>query len=203
MWSSGASDAGAREQPRQLEATRRTGPSISAETVRQAVERNASFTELKRAVCPKRLPDLYREIEAYPAIAALQSLQYVTVTNDSSRGTYDKVIEVTPAGRFELMDDLRDEGEQYVIKIARRKYVIGSEHVAGLNGQGQLGANDAEVRFSWTWQPLNKAGSRFTLMPLRSDNVYHGWATFKKGETGWTLLNLKLEDDQRDYMQSQ
>ncbi len=198
LWTSGAADAGAREQGRKFEPTRSQAPLLPPDVVRQSVEQDARFAEIKKAICPRRVPDRHEEIDRYPAIRILEGGQWVTVTDDSSRGMYEKVIEMTPDGRLELMNDLLDDANEYVFGIARRTYVQGSEVESPQN------PNEVDVHFRWRWQPLNKPGGRFTLFPsTRADDSLNGTASFKRGPGGWEMVDLSLEDDGHDYMHAQ
>ncbi|HSP16297.1 MAG TPA: hypothetical protein VLV78_16235 [Thermoanaerobaculia bacterium] len=199
LWTYGTADAGAREQPRNLAPTRHQEPIVPPELVRQSVEGDPSFGEIKKAMCPRRVPDRYEEMQRYPAIRILQGGEWATVTNDSSRGVYEKVIEITPAGRLELMNDLSEEGDQYVINIARRSYIRGSEN----ESFGQAGTTEVVAGFRWQWQPLNNPGSRFTLEPY-GRNGYGGRATFRRNDNNtWEMTDLWLEKDERNYLFAQ
>jgi hypothetical protein len=41
---------------------------------------------LRKAACPRRIPDRVEERRPFPAIDILHGLQYVTISDDSSRG---------------------------------------------------------------------------------------------------------------------
>jgi hypothetical protein len=199
LWTSGAADAGAKEQGRKFELTpnRRAQVPVPVDFVRQTVQADSRFTDIKQAMCPRRLPDRYEEIARYPAFRILQNSHWGTVTDDSSRGVYEKVIEITPEGRLEFMNDLTEDADRYIFNIARRSYIEGSEIE-------RPGPNGVSVAFRWKWQPLNKPGAIFDLSPpYRSQDSLNGSAEFKDGPNGWELVDLWLEDDGHNYMTSQ
>lgn len=170
---------------------------IALEDVRAAVERQADWGRLRKAACPRRIPDRHEERRRYPAIDALDGLEYVIITDDTSRGSYEKVIELTSAGRRNLQNELEEEAEKYIIAIARREYLPGTER---FNPHPQR-SDRLAVEFRWQWKPLNPLGER---MSLRAHNEWrlehHGRATYERVAEQWQLKEVWLESDGRNYL---
>lgn len=169
---------------------------IPAAVVQQNVERHRDFQKKRQAACPRRLPDRHEELRRFPAIAILEGLGYATVANDSSRGTYDKVIELTGTGRIGMMNHVSMEGDRYVITIAEREYVAGSERYNEAPGR----SDRMFVEFRWRWRPLNPLGERLTLdAPYSGQKEHPGRATYTLTAGSWKLTELWLDHDNRDY----
>jgi hypothetical protein len=172
-------------------------PPIDPEVVRQEVEQQESFKQLRKAACPRRIPDRQEERRPFPAINILEGLQYVRISDDSSRGSYEKVIELTDTGHRNLANDLEDEPERYLIRIARREYLPGLERFEKAPGRDDR----LVVSFRWHWKPLNALGERLDLRAPYSDRTEHqGRATYMRSGDGWKLDDLWLDSNARDYV---
>jgi DNA-binding PadR family transcriptional regulator len=176
--------------------TEPSSPPVDAAVVRDDVERSESFDEPRQAACPRRIPDRIEERRPFPAIDILEGLGYVTISDDSSRGAYEKVIELTPAGEQELGDDVEEEADRYVVTVARREYLPGSERYATAPG----GDDRVVVSFMWKWQPTNSLGERMTLGEPGGRDERQGRATYRRTTEGWELEEVWLESDARDYV---
>ena len=108
---------------------------------------------------------------------------------------YVKNMEITGAGRLGLGSDLEEEAERYVITIASREYLPGTEQFEIRPGTNQLVAH-----FKWRWKPLNVLGERLTLGPEFDRSQYGGFATYTRAGGEWTLDKMFLNTDDRDYM---
>jgi hypothetical protein len=179
-------------------APRSGGPPIAPAILRSDVERQEAWTPLRKAACPRQLPDRHEELRRYPAIRILEGLGYIKITDGTAFGIYVKNMEITDVGRRELGSDLEEEAERYVITIARREYLPGTERFEILPGPERLVAH-----FKWWWNPLNALGERLTLGPPSSPRgEYGGFATYTRAADGWALNKLFLNSEDRDYMRS-
>ena len=172
-------------------------PPIDPELVREEVEQHERFGQLRKAACPRRIPDRIEQRHPFPAIDILEGLNYVTISDDSSRGIYEKVIELTDTGRRDLADYLEEEPNRYVITIAQREYLPGSERFKNAPGRDDR----VFVRFRWQWKALNPLGERLNLSAPYSDRLEHeGRVTYQRTGEGWSLDDLWLDRDGRDYV---
>jgi hypothetical protein len=175
----------------------RKPPPIAPETVRADVERQESWGQVRKAACPRRLPDRIEQLNRWHALSILHGLKYVTVTDDTSLGTYDKVITLTPAGRQVFREDLVEEANRYVISIARREYLPGLERFEPCAKRD----NCIVVGFRWQWKGLNPLGDRIDLSaPFTTRPDHEGRATYVRTGDGWKLEDVWLQWDHRDYM---
>ena len=171
-------------------------PPIDPAVLRADAERQAEWTPFRQAKCPRQLPDRHEELRRYPAISILQGLGYLKITDGTAYGSYVKNVEITMEGRRELGRDIEEEGDYYVITIASREYLPGTERFEILPGPDRLVAH-----FKWRWKPTNTLGERLTLGPSHSNGSdYGGFATYNRSATGWTLDKVYLNSDNRDYM---
>jgi hypothetical protein len=170
---------------------------IDPAVVRADVERHQSWGRLRKAACPRRILDRSEERPPFPAINLLEGLKYATITNDTSRGKYEQVIELTDLGRRTLAGFIEEEMERYIITLAKREYLPGMEHYEKAPKR-----DDAMiVSFEWRWKPLNTLGERFNLWaPLRDRNEHSGRATYVRTADGWKLEDVWLMWDHRDYV---
>jgi hypothetical protein len=164
------------------------------------VRQHQSFQETRSALCLRDLPDRNEVVSRYPACGVLEGLKYATVRDDASRGSYMKVFELTGEGRQALGADLQDQGDRYVVAVARPELLMGRR----LQFENAPNREDRVlVTFYWRWAPLNALGKGLDL----GSNVYHrdehqGRATYDQTSDGWTLAELWLDSDTRDYMSS-
>ena len=171
-------------------------PPIAPAVLRADAERQAEWTPFRKAACPRQLPDRHEELRRYPAISILEGLGYITITDGTAYGMYMKNMEITDAGRQGLGSDLEESAERYVITIASREYLLGTEQFEIRPGGNQLVAH-----FKWWWKPLNSLGERLTLGPsFGARGEYGGFATYSLAGGGWTLDKVFLNGDNRDYM---
>ena len=171
-------------------------PPIDPAVLRVDAERQVEWTPFRKAKCPRQLPDRHEELRRYPAISLLQGLGYITITDGTGYGMYVKNMEITLEGRRELGRDLEEDADYYVITIASRVYLPGTERFEILPGPDRLVAH-----FKWRWKPTNPLGERLTLGPSYSDSgEYGGFATYNRAASGWTLDKVYLNSDNRDYM---
>jgi hypothetical protein len=202
LWTAGMEDEGARERPMTVATTTRAPDFLETVRVHEAIERHPAFSETKKAILPRRLSD-HGDRDRYPAIHALVTLGYITVTEDSSLGTIDLVIESTPDGRLQLMEDLREDATHYVVSLARREYLPDTEHV----NIDRTTADKASVQFKWRWQATNKAGEALDRVsnPSSWDNEarFRGVATFTRARGEWRLDHIDWHDESVDLMKRQ
>jgi hypothetical protein len=170
---------------------------IALQVLREDVEKQESFRQVRKAACPRRIPDRIEARPPFPAINILEGLRFVSVSDDSSRGLYEKVIDLTEAGRRELANDLEETPERYLITIARREYLPGMERF-------EYAPRDNDrlvVSFQWRWQGLNPLGERLNLeAPFSNRNEHQGRATYRRAADGWKFEELWLQSDNRDYV---
>lgn len=185
-----------RHPTRMAQPTASSSP-INPAQIRNDVEANASFQDLRKAACPRRVPDRVEEMSPFPAIAILKGLGYATVSDDASRGRYEKVIELTDSGRGDLEQFLQEEAERYVITIARREYIAGSERFDPAPGN----PDRLFLEILWRWKPVNALGERLIMWSPDGDGPdHHGRATYDRTSEGWTLSELWLDRNNRDYV---
>lgn len=171
---------------------------IDPATVQEHVEQHESFAELKQAAVPRRVPDRGEERRRYPAIDILKGLDYITISDDSSRGAYEKVIELSGTGRMELLNEFEEEEDRYVIDVAQRAYVAGSERFDSPHGKED---EVLTVSFRWKWDPLNELGKRLNLRANDSrDDLHQGRATYVRSGDDWVLEKVWLDSSGRDYV---
>ena len=172
-------------------------PPIDPKVVREDVERHQRFGEVRKAACPRRILDRIEEYPPFPAINILEGLKYVTISDDTSRGKYEKVIELTDLGRRELASDLEEQANRYIITVARREYVPGLERYENAPRRDDR----LVVSFQWKWKPLNALGERLTLWAPYSNRDEHGGrATYQRTADGWKLDDLWLDRNAVDYV---
>jgi len=170
-------------------------PPIAPAVLRADAERQAEWTPFRKAACPRQLADRHEELRLYPAISILEGLGYITITDGTAYGMYVKNMEITDAGRRALGSDLEEGAETYVITIASREYLPGTEQFEIRPETNKLVAN-----FKWRWKPLNTLGERLTLGPEFDRSDYGGFATYTRDGEVWTLDKVFLNIDNRDYM---
>jgi hypothetical protein len=164
------------------------------------VHQHQSFQQTRSAMCLRDLPDRSEVIRRYPACGVLEGLKYATVRDDASRGSYMKVFELTGEGRSALGADLQDQGDRYVVAVARPELMMGRR----LQFENAPNRDDRVlVTFYWRWAPINALGKGLDL----GSTVYHreelqGRATYDQTADGWALSELWLDDGTRDYMAS-
>ena len=165
--------------------------------VRRDVEALERWTQPRKGACPRSIIDRSEERRLYPLIDVMQGLKYVTVTDGQLYGNYVKMMELTPLGRQALGSRLVEEAERYVVTIAEREFVAGSESWSWApNRQDRLA-----VEFSWRWRPLNEVGARLTMTAPHSVRDEHfGRAWYQRDGDGWRLDDVSISDDARDYM---
>jgi hypothetical protein len=177
----------------------KTSPIDSARLVAD-VQQHQSFQQTRSAMCLRDLPDRSEVIRRYPACGVLEGLKYATVRDDASRGSYMKVFELTGDGRQALGNDLQDQGDRYVVAVARPELMMGRR----LQFENAPNRDDRVlVTFYWRWAPLNALGKGLDL----GSTVYHreelqGRATYDRMGDDWTLAELWLDSDTKDYMAS-
>lgn len=171
-------------------------PPIALKVVQGDVERHAKWGELRKASCPRRIADRSEARRPFPAIDILHGLQYVTISDDSSGGAYEKVIELTSTGRRNLANNIKEESAGYIIDIAQREYLPGFEQFDTAAGRD----DGIIVSFRWRWRPLNALGERLNLSAPSSDRAEHqGRATYVRAGDEWKLKDLWLQENARDY----
>ncbi len=172
-------------------------PPIDPEVVRKDVEQHETWGRLRKAACPRRILDRIEARRPFHAINILEGLHYVTISDDSSRGIYEKVIELTDTGRRDLANDLEEGPDRYIITIARREYLPGLERFEKCPRRDDC----VFVELLWKWKPLNPLGERIDLRAPYSDRIEHGGrARYVRTGDGWKLDELWLDSDHRDYV---
>jgi hypothetical protein len=132
----------------------------------------------------------------YPAVGVLEGLGYIKITDGIAYNMYVKNMEITEAGRRELGRYLEEQAERYVITIARREYLAGTEKFEILPHLDRLVGH-----FQWRWVPLNGLGERLTLVPPSLHRgEYGGFVTYSRTGNGWTLDKVFLNSQDKDYM---
>lgn len=194
----GSPDAGsASVQRARLSEAIPTPTPIEPGVVRADVEGDGDFRTVRKAACPRRIPDRHEERRGYPAINILEGLDYVTISDDSSRGMYEKVIELTSTGRQDLSNDLEEQAEQYVITIARREYLAGTERFEYAPNR----TDRLVVSFRWRWKGINALGERLNMdAPWSNRPEHQGRATYDRVGEGWQLQEIWLDHDARNYL---
>jgi hypothetical protein len=162
------------------------------------VRQHETFNQTRSALCLRDLPDRNEVVSRYPACGTLASLKYATVRDDASRGSYMKVFELTGEGRQALGADLQDQGDRYIVAVAKPELLTGRR----LQFENAPNRDDrVTVTFYWRWAPLNALGKGLDL----GSSVYHrdehqGRATYDQTGDGWALTELWLDSDTKDYM---
>ncbi|MBI4749632.1 MAG: hypothetical protein HY774_14180 [Acidobacteria bacterium] len=170
---------------------------IAPSVVQKDVEHQEAFQEVRKAACPRRIPDRIEARPPFPAINILEGLQYVTISDDTSQGMYEKVIELTDTGRQTFADQLEEEPNRYIITIAQREYLPGFERYENAPGR----TDRIVVSFQWQWKPLNPLGERLNLWAPYSDrNEHQGRATYVETGGVWKLDEVWLDRNHRDYV---
>jgi hypothetical protein len=165
--------------------------------VRRDVEALDRWARPRKGACPRSIIDRSEERRLYPLIDVMQGLKYVTVTDGQLYGNYVKLMELTPLGRQALGARLVEEAERYVVTIAEREFVAGSESWSWAPERRDRLA----VEFSWRWKPLNEVGARLTMTAPHSVRDEHfGRAWYRRDGAGWRLDDVSISDDARDYM---
>jgi hypothetical protein len=168
-------------------------PPIDPDVVREDVESDEEWRKLRQAGCPREVDDRREEMDRYPAIHVMQSLGYVTVTDGVSYNRYVKKMELTPEAYQQLGEDLREDGDYYVVDLAEREYMPGREEYEPLPKD----PNRLTVEFKWKWKPLNPLGDIMGLWREGVDtNEYYGRARYVKVGDGWKLESITLEPTQ-------
>src|SRR5689334_16740985 len=75
---------------------------IDPAVLRADAERQAEWTPLRKAKCPRQLPDRHEELRRYPAISILEGLGYITISDGTAHGMYVKNMQMTFEGRRQL-----------------------------------------------------------------------------------------------------
>lgn len=172
-------------------------PLIDPEFVRREIERHGDYKKLLKTFCPRRVIDRHEEMRRYPAIDVLHRLKYATVTDDTSRRMYEKVIEFTFEGRRVFANYTKEESDRYIITLARREYLTGSEKMSKSPKNDDL----AFVNFRWQWKALNPLGKILSVRSeWRDSEELSGWARFQRTAEGWRLIKLDFEDDHQNYL---
>ena len=170
---------------------------IDPERVRTDVEADENFESPLRALCPRRIPDRIEERRAYPMIDLMHGLGYVAISDDSSHGSYEKVMEVTDAAMRDLGDDLEQDEDRYVVTLADREYVQDSEQYDHPPGRDDR----VLVNFRWFWRPRNGLGERITNWTANTKSPeLQGRATYSRTGAEWILDDVWVQSDSRDYM---
>jgi hypothetical protein len=92
---------------------------------------------------------------------------------------------------------LAEEGERFVVTLARRELVVGSERWSWRPNR----EDGFTVDFDWRWQPLNEVGKRLTLgAPGSFREELPGRALEQRTADGWRVDEVWLSNDTRDYM---
>lgn len=172
-------------------------PPVAYALVRRDVEAREQWSALRTGACPRIVADRSEELQLYPMIDVLEMLKYTTVTDGESYGRYVKITEITPEGRRALGAHLVEEAERYVVVLAEREYVAGTERWSWApNGEDRFA-----VEFQWRWKPLNEVGAHLTMNAPRSIRAEHpGRAWYRRDGDGWRVDDVWLSEDDRDYM---
>jgi hypothetical protein len=171
---------------------------VTPERVVEDVKNHGTFQQTMRAMCPRELPDRIEEIRRHPPCEMLEALKFATMTSGTSRGSYVKTFELTSEGRTALGADLQDQGDKYIVAVARPELLTGRR----LQFENAPNREDrVAVTFYWRWAPINALGKGLDL----GSSVYHrdehqGRATYDQTADGWTLVELWLDSDTKDYM---
>lgn len=176
-------------------------PPIDPEVVQADVEQDEKFQRLLEAYVPRRLPDRHEERDRYPMFDFLQALDYATISDDTSRGMYEKVLELTDAGRRDLGDYLDEDDDRYIITVAEREYLPGSERYSSPPGDDDR----VSVNFRWQWSPVNPLGERLKSsqpmwVPERNSRERQGHAFYVRTADGWELDRVSMENESPSYM---
>jgi hypothetical protein len=170
---------------------------IEAARVQKDVEESSDFQKVRKAACPRRVLDRDEQMRPFPAFALLKNLSYATVSDDTSRGVYEKTIELNDSGRAALGPFLEEEAERYVITVARREYVAGREQFDFAPGN----PDRLFVEIFWRWKPINRLGEGLDMWTPEGDGPeHHGRATYDRTSAGWNLAELWLDRNNRDYV---
>lgn len=93
-------------------------PDETQRVLQEAIEAAPAFKQPIVLTLPKRIKD-DGSMNDYPASEPM--LQWTTRTSDFSRGENELIIELTPAGRAELLPYLEETETEYRIAIAKRE----------------------------------------------------------------------------------
>lgn len=170
---------------------------IEASRVWADVEQHEKFQQQRGAACPKEIADRIEELRRYPTCQLLEGLRYATLTDGTSAGRYVKTVALTDEGRSALAADLEDRGDRLVFAVAKRE--LAREYVRFELAPGR--EDRVVVTFNWRWAPLNALGKGLDLRALYSGRDEHqGRATYDRTADGWTLAELWLDSDTKNYM---
>jgi hypothetical protein len=170
---------------------------VEAARVWADVERHETFQLQRGAACPKEIDDRIEVLRRYPTCQLLEGLRYATLTNGTSSGRYVKTVALTDEGRSVLAADLEDRGDRLVFAVAKRE--LAREYVRFETAPGR--EDRLVVTFNWRWKPLNAIGKGLDLRALYSGRDEHqGRATYDRTADGWTLAELWLDSDTKNYM---
>jgi hypothetical protein len=171
-------------------AYRRAARDSVKDMLQSAVEASAEFKKPLVVTLPKRVPDRFEIMDNYPAIAAMS--EWTTRKSDTSRGEYDLLIELTPAGRAEHFPHVEETETAYRIGVAKRE--IRSFRVDPVAKK----AGEQLVWFQYAWTPITPAGRRLharTAFRGADSDVFSGRATFRRTPAAWVLVEIDVEDD--------
>jgi hypothetical protein len=172
-------------------------PPLDYATVRRDVEAEAQWTVPLRGVCPREIIDRSEERRLYPLIDVMHGLGYATVTAGEAHGQYVQTVALTADGWQALGAQLAEEAERYVVTLAHRELVGGSERWSWRPNRD----DGFTVDFDWRWKPLNEVGKRLTLgAPGSFREELPGRATYQRTADGWRVDAVWLSNDTRDYM---
>ena len=172
-------------------------PPLAYASVRRDVEAQAQWTVPLQGACPREIIDRIEERRLYPLIDVMEGLRYTTVTAGEAHGQYVQTVALTADGRQALGAQLAEEGERFVVTLARRELVAGSERWSWRPNR----EDGFTVEFNWRWQPLNEVGKRLTLgAPGSFREELPGRAVYQRTADGWRVDEVWLSNDTRDYM---
>lgn len=172
-------------------------PPVDYATVRREVEAEAQWTVPLQGACPREIIDRIEERRLYPLIDVLEGLEYATVTAGEAHGQYVQTVALTADGRQALGAQLVEESERYVVTLALRELVAGSERWSWRPKR----EDGFMVDFDWRWKPLNQVGKRLTLgAPGSFREELPGRAVYQRTADGWRVGEVWLSNDTRDYM---
>jgi hypothetical protein len=170
-------------------------PPVAPSVLREIAEGHEQWNHARKARCPRQLPDRAEDLRRYPALGLLQGLGMVAIADGVANGTYVKTMEITDAGRGALGTDLEESPDWYIVTVARREYLPGSERFEVIPGRDRLVAY-----FRWRWRPLNALGARLHLGPSHSTRDYYdGFATYTRAADGWALDTVHLNGEDGDF----
>lgn len=170
---------------------------IEASRVWADVEQHEKFQQQRGAACPKEMDDRIEVLRRYPTCQLLEGLKYATLTNGTSAGRYVKTVALTDEGRTALAADLEDRGDRLVFAVAKR--ALAREYVRFDTAPGR--EDRIVVTFNWRWTPVNALGKGLDLRAIYSGRDEHqGRATYDRIADAWTLSELWLDSDTKNYM---